>query len=66
MVIQSNMSPKAIVEVWKNTVPIFEKYNIPLTEKILQSTIETDILLNLLNELNSIIGSSSSTCIKGG
>lgn len=48
MVIQSNMSPKAIVEVWKNTAPIFMKFNVPLT---LESIIESEILPNLLIEL---------------
>ena len=66
MVIQSNMSPKAIVEVWENTVPIFAKFNVPLTDKTLESNIESEILPNLLHELNAAVGSSTATCIEGG
>lgn len=66
MVIQSNMSPKAIVEVWENTAPIFVKYNVPLTDKTLEIIVESDILLNLLVELNAVVGSSTATCIEGG
>lgn len=66
MVIQSNMSPKAIVEVWKETEPVFIKYNVLIIEKTLESTIDTDLLPKLLVELNSIVGSSIATCIEGG
>lgn len=66
MVIQSNMSPKAIVEVWENTAPIFMKFNISLIDKTLESMIESEILPNLLIELNNTVGSSSTTCIGGG
>lgn len=51
MVIQSNMSPKAIVEVWKETEPVFIKYNVLIIEKTLESTIDTDLLPKLLVEL---------------
>jgi hypothetical protein len=66
MVIQSNMSPKAIAEVWELTVTIFEKYNIPLSEIAMESFIDADILTNLLFNLNNIVGSSATTCIEGG
>ena len=66
MVIQSNMSPKAIVEAWKVTVTIFKKHNVPLTEQAMETFIESDILNNLLLELNNIVGSSNATCIEGG
>ncbi|CAM4051539.1 hypothetical protein [Mesobacillus zeae] len=67
MVIQSNMSPKAIIEVWEITAPIFLKFNVPLTEKSLETIIEeADTLTNLLTELNTVVGSSSVTCIEGG
>ncbi|MBU8915811.1 hypothetical protein [Neobacillus sp. 114] len=66
MVIQSNMSPKAIVKVWEITSPIFAKYKVPLTDKTLEITIDSEILPNLLTELNSAVGSSSATCIEGG
>lgn len=65
MVIQSNMSPKAIVEVEGNRT-CFIKYNVLIIEKTLESTIDTDILPKLLVELNSIVGSSTATCIEGG
>lgn len=66
MVIQSNMSPKGIVEVWENTETVFVKFNIPLTEKTLETTIDADILPKLLIELNAVVGSSTATCIEGG
>jgi hypothetical protein len=66
MVIQSNMSPKAIVEVWENTASIFIKYNVPLTEKTLETSINTNSLTNLLIELNAVVGSTTTTCIEGG
>lgn len=66
MVIQSNMSPQAIVEVWNDTVTIFEKYHVPLSEKRLEAVIAPDTLPVLLKELNNIVGSSSVTCIEGG
>ena len=66
MVIQSNMSPKAIVEVWEITAPIFVKFNVPLTDKTLESIVESEILHNLLIELNAAVGSSTVTCVEGG
>lgn len=66
MVIQSNMSPKAIVEVWENTAPIFVKFNVPLSDKPLETLFQTETLTKLLVELNSVVGSSAATCIEGG
>jgi hypothetical protein len=66
MVIQSNMSPKAIAEVWELTVTIFEKYNIPLSEIAMEIFIDADIVTNLLFDLNNRVGSSATTCIAGG
>lgn len=66
MVIQSNMSPKAIVEVWGNTAIIFENQNVPLIEKSLESFLDADSLMSLLIELNEMVGSSTATCIDGG
>lgn len=66
MVIQPNMSPKAIADVWKNTAGVFKKYNIPLAEKTLKTLVEADALTPLLQELNAIVRSSAVTCIEGG
>lgn len=66
MVIQGNMSPEVIVEVWKITVDIFKKFNIPLTKQTLEALVEEEQLTSLLEELNSAVGSSTSTCIEGG
>ncbi len=66
VVIQLNMSPKAIIEVWGNTVDVFKKHNIPLAEKNLETLVEADALTPLLQELNAIVGSSTATCIEGG
>lgn len=66
MVIQSTMSSKSIVEVWEMTATIFEKNNIPLNYKAMETFIEADNLINLLVELNNNVGSSNATCIEGG
>lgn len=66
MVIQSNMSPKAIVEVWENTGPIFVKFHVHPTDNTLESIFEPEILHNLLIELNAAVESSTATCIEGG
>lgn len=66
MVIQSNMSPNAIGEVWEETKDVFKKYNIPPTKQTLETFVENDVLTALLQELNSVVGSSSATCIEGG
>jgi hypothetical protein len=66
MVIQSNMSQGAIVDVWEDTADVFKKYNVPITKQSLEILVENDILISLLQELNSIVGSSIATCIEGG
>ncbi|NHM33887.1 hypothetical protein [Neobacillus terrae] len=66
MVIQPNMSPKAISEIWTNTKDIFSEFNVPISEWPLEKTVETTILNLVIKELNKIVGSSSSTCIEGG
>lgn len=66
MVIQSNMSPKAIVEIWEITRGIFKKYEIPLVDDSLRELTNKDVLSLLLSELNETVGSSSNTCIEGG
>lgn len=65
MVIQSNMTPKAITKVWGETLAVFRRYNVPITEKTLQELVD-DNLLPLLVELNNVVGSSNETCIDGG
>ncbi|TMN22926.1 hypothetical protein FH966_08475 [Lentibacillus cibarius] len=66
MVIQSNMSPAAIVDVWKETEYVFMKHKIPLTKQSLETLVENKRLPSLLQELNSVVGSSTATCIEGG
>jgi hypothetical protein len=66
MVIQSNMTSKAITEVWEDTLEVFQKYNVPITEKILQVIVNDNVLPVLLNELNNLVGSTNATCIEGG
>ncbi|MFT9598769.1 hypothetical protein [Mesobacillus sp.] len=66
MVIQANMSPKEIVDVWENTAVVFTKYNIPIVNQSLEKLVNNDLLIFLLQELNSIVGSSIATCIEGG
>ncbi|WP_158736701.1 hypothetical protein [Alteribacillus sp. YIM 98480] len=66
MVIQSNMSSKAIVEIWGETVHTFKKHDIPITNQTLEILVENKHLSSLLQELNISVGSSDMTCIKGG
>ncbi|MBT2663498.1 hypothetical protein [Bacillus sp. ISL-45] len=66
MVIQANMSPGAIVDVWEKTADVFTKYNIPLVNQSLETLVNNNLLILLLQELNSIVGSSTATCIEGG
>lgn len=66
MVIQANMSPRAVVDIWGNTIKIFKKYNIPVTGKSLDKLIEADMVTMLLIELNDYVNSSADTCIEGG
>ncbi|MCH6267687.1 hypothetical protein KHB02_019385 [Bacillus sp. FJAT-50051] len=66
MVIQPNMASKAIAEVWKETVEVFQKYNVPITEKALQVLVTENTIKILLTELNKVVGSSTATCIEGG
>lgn len=66
MVIQPNMSSKAIVEVWENTVHTFKKYNVPISEKTLETIVPELVLPALLSELNTVVGSTGATCIEGG
>lgn len=66
VVIQSNMSSKAIVQVWENTVDTFGKYNVPISENTLEALVNESVLPSLLAELNAAVGSSGATCIVGG
>jgi len=50
MVIQSNMNSKDIVEVWKNTIDIFNKYNVPISEKKLNEIVHGSVLPILRSE----------------
>ncbi|WP_338452479.1 hypothetical protein R4Z09_11690 [Niallia oryzisoli] len=58
MVIQSNMTSKAITEVWEETVEVFQKYNVPITEKTLQVLVNDNLFQLLLIELNNVVGIS--------
>lgn len=66
MVIQGNMSPKAIVDVWEVTEAIFDKHEIPHVGQTLEILVEEKQLHSLLQELNAAVGSSTATCIGGG
>ncbi|SFB19630.1 MULTISPECIES: hypothetical protein [unclassified Bacillus (in: firmicutes)] len=66
MVIQSNMSPKSIVNVWGDTADVFKKYKVPLTKQSIETVVQNELLSSLLQELNSVVGSSTATCIEGG
>ncbi|NHC43338.1 hypothetical protein G6549_26040 [Bacillus sp. MM2020_1] len=66
MVILGNMSPKEIVTFWEVTEDIFNKHNILLTRQTLESLVDEEQLILLLQELNTAVGSSNASCIKGG
>ncbi|MBB6452613.1 hypothetical protein HNQ94_001059 [Salirhabdus euzebyi] len=66
MVIQSNMSPKAIVGVWRETEIILNQHKVPLIDLALRELVENELLPSLLQHLNEVVGSSSETCIEGG
>ena len=66
MVIQSNMTSKAISQVWEVTLMVFQKYNIPIADKTLQVLVNENFLQGLLTELNTVVGSTNATCIDGG
>jgi hypothetical protein len=66
VIIQANMTPEVIAEVWEVTADIFKKYKIPLTKQTLEALVEDEKLTLVLQELNSAVGSSTSTCIEGG
>jgi hypothetical protein len=66
MVIQLNMSSDAIIEVWGETEEVFKKYNLPRTKQTLETLVGRELLPALLLELNSVVGSSTATCIEGG
>jgi hypothetical protein len=66
MVIQSNMSPDDIIEVWGKTADVFKKYNVPHSKQSLETVVESNLLPSILLELNSVVGSSTATCIDGG
>ncbi|MGG1678269.1 hypothetical protein ACIFOT_21395 [Neobacillus sp. NRS-1170] len=66
MVIQSNMSPKAIVEVWEGAATILKQYHVPIMETPLEAVVKPNALPALLKELNDFVGSSMTTCVKGG
>lgn len=60
------MTSKAISVVWEDTLEVFQKYNVPITEKTLQVLVNDNNLQLLLTELNKVVGSSNATCIEGG
>jgi hypothetical protein len=66
MVIQSNMTSKAITEVWEDTAQVFQKYEVPITNNELKELVSDNSLQVLLTELNNVVGSSNATCIEGG
>lgn len=66
MVIQANMTPKAIVNAWKVIDEVFKKYCISLSDQALETIGDAETLGMFLVELNETVGSSAITCIEGG
>ncbi|SHP81390.1 Uncharacterised protein [Mycobacteroides abscessus subsp. abscessus] len=66
MVIQTNMSPKAIFDVWEVTEEVFKKHNISLSNETLDTIVKGEELSMLLHELNTVVGSTTATCVAGG
>lgn len=66
MVIQANMSPKGIIDVWPETKDVFDRHNISISNKALENILEGTVLTTIIEELNSVVGSSAITCTEGG
>lgn len=60
MVIHSEMSSKAIIEIWGITHEVFKNYSVPISGSPLKELVHEEKLPQLLKELNHAIGSSSS------
>jgi hypothetical protein len=57
MIIHSNMSSKAVIEIWGNTLDVFKNYAVPISGNPLNSLVHEETLPQLLEELNQTIGS---------
>lgn len=66
MVIQANMSPKAITTVWRETTEIFMRNSMIISDDPLEKIVSNENLNKILGELNQAIGSSEVTCVEGG
>ncbi|AQQ52218.1 hypothetical protein [Planococcus lenghuensis] len=66
MVIQPNMSPAAIQEIWPETAGVFKAHGVPRVKEALETCVRPERLPSLLAELNTVVGSSAATCIGGG
>jgi hypothetical protein len=60
------MSPKSIVEVWKQTAATFHEYNISIIDQPLEFFVDKEKISSLIIELNRAVGSSPATCVDGG
>jgi hypothetical protein len=65
MVIHSNMSSKAIIEIWGNTLDVLKNYSVPISGNPLNRLVHEETLPQLIEELNQTIGSPVSTAIEG-
>ncbi len=66
LVVQPNMTPSAIVEVWEKTLNVFTRHKVPIVNQPLETFMDNRQLISLLQELNFAVESSSTTCIEGG
>jgi hypothetical protein len=65
MVIQPNMRIMDVAKIWPETIEVFTEYEISIyTHDMIEDCIQGH--LNLLDELNKTVGSSTDTCIEGG
>lgn len=65
MVIHSNMSSKAIIEIWGNTLDVFKHYSVPISGNPLNQLVHEESLPQLLKDLNQAIGSPVSASLEG-
>lgn len=65
MVIHSNMSSKAIIEIWGNTLDVFKHYSVPISGNPLDILVHEEMLPQLLKELNQTIGSTVTARMEG-
>lgn len=61
IVIQENMTLKAIVNAWLHTKEVFDQYYVSINDRHLQELLDEEALIVILKVLNHAVGSSTDT-----